>query len=453
MAGLGIPTTRALSLVATGDGVVRDMYYSGDAKPEPGAVVARVAPTFLRFGSFELPFSRKDPVLLEQLFEYAARHFFRDVSADAPREQRVTEVFAEIVRRSAELVAMWQCVGFTHGYVPRSEPMSGKRTSLTPCLLSVLNTDNMSILGLTIDYGPFGFMSTYDEDYVPNTSDRSGRYRFGNQPVAVKWNCSRLGSALTPLCPVEPLSEALEQFDQHFDAAMGELQSKKLGFREWRPADDQLWRGLTDLMANDSTDYTKTLRTLSSVSTSFEGPSVDELPQPLLDVLTSAGVAAPARLHAWASWLSSYAQRLRDNDGMPESERKGMQDAANPRFVLQNWQIHVANVAAELGDFSEIHRLSRLVQRPFEDGDVIPTQREGMEVPSDSDMAVDDAEEAVPSPRELAWTQVLGDKGLPDNATHASPTEKDMLRFAGYDYSQPLATPSWATRPGVSLLS
>ena len=171
---LGVPTTRALSLITTGDDVVRDMFYSGDAKPEPGAIVCRVSPSFIRFGNFELPASRGDTKLLEQLVQFCiARDFphLKDRGAN-----KISDWFIEICERTAVLMAHWMRVGFVHG---------------------VMNTDNMSILGLTIDYGPYGWLEGFDPEWTPNTTDAQGRrYRYGNQPQIAHWNLTRLASAL-----------------------------------------------------------------------------------------------------------------------------------------------------------------------------------------------------------------------------------------------------------------
>ena len=196
---LGVPTTRALSLVATGEAVVRDMFYDGHPKPEPGAIVCRVAPSFIRFGNFELPASRGDNALLRQLADFCIRRDFPEL-----RGRRRAALRRVVRRRSASaprvMVAHWMRVGFVHG---------------------VMNTDNMSILGLTIDYGPYGWVDNYDLDWTPNTTDAHGRrYRFGWQPKIAHWNLARLAQALSPLfTSVEPLQAGLQRYVDTYVAA------------------------------------------------------------------------------------------------------------------------------------------------------------------------------------------------------------------------------------------
>src|SRR4029453_14651555 len=174
---LGVPTTRALSLVGTGEQVERDMFYDGRPQLEPGAIVCRVAPSFIRFGNFELPTSRGDEGLLAQLVDFTIRRDFAELDSGSDTELR-GRWFAEVCERTAVMVAHWMRVGFVHG---------------------VMNTDNMSILGLTIDYGPYGWVDNFDLNWTPNTTDASGRrYRFGWQPRIAHWNLGRLAPGVSP---------------------------------------------------------------------------------------------------------------------------------------------------------------------------------------------------------------------------------------------------------------
>ena len=171
---LGIPTTRALCLVGTGETVVRDMFYDGHPEAEPGAIVCRVAPSFLRFGNFELPASRGDTGLLRRLVEFCIRRDFPHLQGQG--EPLYGDWFAEVCERTAVMIGHWMRVGFVHG---------------------VMNTDNMSVLGLTIDYGPYGWIEDFDPDWTPNTTDaHRRRYRFGQQPAVAYWNLGRLAAAL-----------------------------------------------------------------------------------------------------------------------------------------------------------------------------------------------------------------------------------------------------------------
>src|SRR6185369_12916479 len=205
---LGVPTTRALALVGTGEVVVRDMFYDGHPRAEPGAIVCRVAPSFLRFGNFELLAARGDVDLLKRLADYAIRHHFPALGAPSP--ETYAAWLTEICRRTAVLMAHWMRVGFVHG---------------------VMNTDNMSILGLTIDYGPFGFLDSYDPDFTPNTTDAGERrYRFSNQPRVAKWNLIKLAEALYPLIgSIPPLEEALAAYSETYEAEEGRMLAGKLG--------------------------------------------------------------------------------------------------------------------------------------------------------------------------------------------------------------------------------
>ena len=213
---LRVPTTRALSLVATGEEVIRDMFYDGHPRPEPGAVVCRVAPSFLRFGNFELPAARNDLSLLNRLVAFTIAHHFPHLLAagGAAADESVRgRWFAEVCERTARMAAHWMRVGFVHG---------------------VMNTDNMSILGLTIDYGPYGWIDNFDRDWTPNTTDAEGRrYRFGQQPQIAYWNLGRLANALAPVFGShEPLYAGLRRFVEVYVEAERSNIAAKLGLRE-----------------------------------------------------------------------------------------------------------------------------------------------------------------------------------------------------------------------------
>src|SRR5262249_32083091 len=195
---LGIPTTRALSLVATGESVIRDMFYDGHPRPEPGAVVCRVAPSFVRFGNFEILAAHQELDELKRLADYVIEMHFPELGA--PGQSAYARWFEEVCRRTAVLIAEWMRVGFVHG---------------------VMNTDNMSILGLTIDYGPYGWLEGYDPRWTPNTTDAEGRrYCYGNQPQIAQWNLVRLANALYPLIGDKaPLEQALALYGETFNTA------------------------------------------------------------------------------------------------------------------------------------------------------------------------------------------------------------------------------------------
>ena len=220
MHALGVPTTRALALVATGEAVVRDILYRGDPQPEPGAITSRVAPSFLRFGSYELPTARGDHALLEQLVAFTIARDFPHLAAAHPGDAAAQRAawFAEVCTRTAGLMAHWMRVGFVHG---------------------VMNTDNLSVLGLTIDYGPYGWVEAFDPHFTPNTTDAGQRrYRFGQQPAVAQWHLVRLAEALVPLFPDdEPLAAVLGAFDARFQAEHQRMSAAKVGLADVaRPA-------------------------------------------------------------------------------------------------------------------------------------------------------------------------------------------------------------------------
>eukprot|EP00026_Physarum_polycephalum_P003847 Phypoly_transcript_03863.p1 GENE.Phypoly_transcript_03863~~Phypoly_transcript_03863.p1 ORF type:complete len:736 (+),score=121.16 Phypoly_transcript_03863:278-2209(+) len=252
---LGIPTTRAATVVTSDTTVMRDLQYTGNPIEERATVVLRLASTFLRFGSFQI-FIGEDPTtgragpsegrvdIMQTLLDYVIRtHYPAAWALDAPAEEKYAAFYKEIVQRTAKLVADWQCVGFAHG---------------------VLNTDNMSIVGLTIDYGPFGFMDYYDPDFICNGSDHEGRYSFKNQPPICKWNCQKLAEAIAPLLPLETSTKILEdEFDATFDRHYHEKMRKKLGFiDEEKPEDRHLVDSLLQVMADTGSDFTNTFRSL-----------------------------------------------------------------------------------------------------------------------------------------------------------------------------------------------
>ncbi len=222
---LGVPTTRALSLVATGESVMRDMFYDGHPQPEPGAIVCRVASSFIRFGNFELPAARGDITLLNRLVDFTIQRDFPELVA-GNSERRRAEWFAQVCERTARMVAHWMRVGFVHG---------------------VMNTDNMSILGLTIDYGPYGWIDDFDPDWTPNTTDAQGRrYRFGHQAQIAHWNLACLAGALAPVFTSEdPLHAGLQTYVDTFTAADRGNIAAKLGLAACLDEDVELMHAFT----------------------------------------------------------------------------------------------------------------------------------------------------------------------------------------------------------------
>jgi uncharacterized protein YdiU (UPF0061 family) len=340
MHALGVPTTRALSLVATGDDVVRDMFYDGNAQAEPGAITCRVAPSFVRFGSFELPSSRGDDALLRTLTDFVLRHHFADLGP--PGRAAHEALLREVARRTAELIAHWQAIGFVHG---------------------VMNTDNMSPLGLTIDYGPYGWIDDFDLGWTPNTTDAGQRrYRFGNQPSIGLWNVERLGIALLPLFAGEerPVLEALDLYRQTYAATAQRRFARKLGFTTELAGDGELLDDLFGWLGAFPTDMTRCFRALSSLVLGDEpGPDV-----PAAIAAVCYGEPGAEHRTRIVAWLRRWWQRVRREADAPAAIAARM-DTENPWFVPRNWIAQEVIDAAHQGDLAPLHRLLDVLQRPF----------------------------------------------------------------------------------------
>jgi len=336
---LGVPTTRALALLATGEDVVRDMFYDGHPQAEPGAIVVRVAPSFLRFGNFELPAARGDRRLLEQLVDFTISRDFPHL-AQRERNARRAEWFAEICERTAEMVAHWMRVGFVHG---------------------VMNTDNMSVLGLTIDYGPYGWIDNYDHDWTPNTTDAEGRrYRFGWQPRIAHWNLTRLAGALSALFDdADPLNAGLQRFGLAFARADRANVAGKLGLAECRDDDVELMKALHVLMQDAEIDMTLFFRSLADLD--FASPDPAMLAHAYYDELRHQQT-----LPQLQDWLGRYAARLAD-DPLPADERRRRMRRANPKYVLRNYLAQQAIDRAAQGDESGIAELLDVMRRPYDE--------------------------------------------------------------------------------------
>jgi uncharacterized protein YdiU (UPF0061 family) len=344
---LGVPTTRALSLVATGEQVERDMFYDGRPQMEPGAIVCRVAPCFVRFGNFELPTSRGDTALLAQLVDFTIRRDFpelkrgSDTRNDAVSDPHIrAEWFGQVCERTARMVAHWMRVGFVHG---------------------VMNTDNMSILGLTIDYGPYGWVDNFDLDWTPNTTDAGGRrYRFGHQPHIAHWNLARLGSAIAPLFEsLEPLYAALERYEDVFNAADRNNVAAKLGFRECLDEDVERMQSLYGLLQAGEVDMTIFFRALAKFD--VDAPSLAPFAEAFYDPDRRAAVELPLN-----AWLAEYAARAR-MDNRSADERRASMNAANPKYVMRNYLAQQAIDRAGQGDHAGIHELLDVMRRPYDE--------------------------------------------------------------------------------------
>jgi len=351
---LGVPTTRALSLVVTGESVVRDVLYDGNAAPEPGAVVARVAPSFVRFGNFELFASRGEIAPLRALADHVIRMHYAELLAASgmPERETYAAFLTEVARRTALMVMEWMRVGFVHG---------------------VMNTDNMSILGLTIDYGPYGWLEPYDPNWTPNTTDAGGRrYRYGHQPSVAGWNVARLAEALEPLVEVEAdLVKALATYRDTLMASERTMLARKLGFRELRvdglETDVPIVETLYRLLASTEIDTTIFHRSLLDVpidEASLADPSDAAIAGWIGEAYYDASALDGAHRTAMLGWLRTYARRAREEDAVA---RRTTMLAANPKYVLRNWLASVAIDAATAGDFSEVEILLDVMRRPYDE--------------------------------------------------------------------------------------
>ncbi len=349
---LGVPTTRALSLVLTGENVVRDVFYDGNVKAELGAVVCRVAPSFTRFGSFQIAAVRGDIDLLRQLADYTIRTDFPHLLKQTQQVSKETYInwFEDICRKTAEMIVHWQRVGFVHG---------------------VMNTDNMSILGLTIDYGPYGWLDNYDPDWTPNTTDATyRRYRYGQQPQIALWNLVQLANAIYPLIEdAEPLQQALTVYNQVFDQGWQAMMAEKLGLNTFEPEiDEDLCKELLALLAEVETDMTIFYRKLAllDVDMAVESQTDEQLLQPLLDAwyrFDSVSEDYPSRV---AVWLRKYINRLQQQ-GVLQVEKVQRMNQVNPKYVLRNYLSQQAIDKAEQGDFSMVNELLEVMRHPYDE--------------------------------------------------------------------------------------
>ncbi|HET6339576.1 MAG TPA: YdiU family protein [Polyangiales bacterium] len=346
MAHLGVPTTRALSLVTTGEKIVRDMFYDGNPEYEPGAVVCRVAPTFLRFGNYELLASRGDHETLRRLANYTIARHFPELGEPSP--EAYVRWLEAVCRRTAVMVTHWMRVGFVHG---------------------VMNTDNMSVLGLTIDYGPYGWLDDFDPTWTPNTTDAHGRrYRYGQQPNVAWWNLSRFASALVPLVgATEELQAVLQREAAALATMLQDMQRQKIGLAAEAEA-DALAEELPSVLHACALDMTLTYRWLARLPSFAQGrPGAGEQADQSADALLKAASYEPCgdedRVKL-ASWLQRYAAAAADM-GMDDQTRRARMDAVNPKYVLRNYLAQLAIDRAAEGDSSLIYELLQVLRAPY----------------------------------------------------------------------------------------
>ncbi|WP_445735803.1 protein adenylyltransferase SelO [Mariniflexile sp.] len=338
---LGVPTTRALSLALSGDQVLRDVLYNGNPEYEKGAIVCRVSPSFLRFGNYEIFAARQDFKTLKLLVDYTINHFFSDLGE--PSKETYLVFFKEVAQRTLDMIIHWQRVGFVHG---------------------VMNTDNMSILGLTIDYGPYGWLEGFDFGWTPNTTDRQHkRYRYGNQPNIGLWNLYKLANALYPLIEdEETLKGVLDAYKSDFDMKSLAMMRSKLGLEVEGVSDALLVQDLEANLLLTETDMTIFFRKLSDFD--------NKKPSEGLEIVENA-FYVPTEIsediqQKWASWFQKYSERLAQ-EKINSIERKEKMNSVNPKYVLRNYMTQLAIDDADKGDYKLIDGLFQMLKKPYDE--------------------------------------------------------------------------------------
>lgn len=317
---LGIPSSRALCVTGSSEPVYRE-------RQERGAMLLRLAPSHVRFGHFEFFYYTRQHDALRQLLDHVLTCHFPECLQQAEPERTF---FTQVVERTAEMVARWQAYGFCHG---------------------VMNTDNMSILGITFDFGPYAFLDDFDARFVCNHSDHDGRYSFENQVPIAHWNLAALAQALSPFVAVEQLRESMSLFLPRYEAAWLDLMRQRLGLRTAEDADKALVQGLLQLMQNGAIDYTRFFRELG-----------DSAPEQALRRLREDFID----LQGFDIWARDYQQRS-EREGIDQTERQARMHAVNPRYILRNYLAQQAIEAAEQGDYAPVRELHAVLSRPFDE--------------------------------------------------------------------------------------
>ena len=315
MHALSIPTSRALMIVGSDELVIRE-------KSETAAMLARTAKSHIRFGNFEYFHYNNKPEHVKALVDFCIHQY---PSYFLNTKNSYEDFFRSVVEKTACLIAQWQAYGFNHG---------------------VMNTDNMSILGETFDYGPYGFMEDYLPSYVCNHSDHQGRYAFKNQPYIGLWNCSALGHALSSLVSEESQGEILQTYEPIFQKTLAELYQKKLGLIKLNRDDAQLIQGLLDIMESEKLDYTNTFRNISQAITNEETPELNT--------------------HIAKSWIKSYQARHKIEPSSID-EKVSLINENNPKFILRNYMAQEAIEAAENLNLSMLETLIEVITHPYDE--------------------------------------------------------------------------------------
>ncbi|MEC4003706.1 YdiU family protein [Flavobacterium sp. SUN052] len=339
---LGVPTTRSLSLMLTGDEVLRDVMYNGNAEYEKGAVVCRVAPTFIRFGSFELFSAQNDIENLKKLADFTIKYYYPEIQSEG--KEKYISFFKHVAVKTREMIVHWQRVGFVHG---------------------VMNTDNMSILGITIDYGPYGWLEDFNHEWTPNTTDREHRrYGFGNQPDIALWNLLQLANALYPLIEeASPLEAILNDFQLQYENDYSQMMHEKLGLSLQSKSDERIINELEKVLLASETDMTLFFRELGRIKKDHSPGCAIAI---IDDAFYKPEEIKKEILKEWEKWFKTYLSRL-NKESLSDEQRKEKMDAVNPKYVLRNYMAQMAIEAANNDDYSLIIELQELLKNPYQE--------------------------------------------------------------------------------------
>ncbi|MBV1898985.1 MAG: hypothetical protein ACJA2Y_001599 [Cycloclasticus pugetii] len=345
---LGVPTTRALSLASTGEHVMRDVMYNGNPAPEPGAVVCRLAPSFTRFGHFQY-YGQQNKDLLKQFVDYTLETDFPHLleKDSVPSKQIYLKWFEEVCRLTCDMVIEWMRVGFVHG---------------------VMNTDNMSILGLTIDYGPYGWLESYDPNWTPNTTDATHhRYAFAQQAKIAHWNLYQLANAIYPLIEeAEPLEKALNEYAERYGQQWLLMMSKKLGFSQLEEeTDSELVKQLLSFFSLHETDMTIFFRRLADIQTTSDDFNVATAIEHLKPAFYIDELELQAK-EAITEWLVRYVKRC-EQEPQNAVQRRALMNSVNPKYVLRNYLAQLAIDKSEKGDHSMVNELLEVLRHPYDE--------------------------------------------------------------------------------------
>lgn len=337
---LGVPTTRALSLIASPQKIKRDMFYDGNPRLEQSAIVCRVAPTFIRFGSFEIFTARNDIETLRKIADYTIKYFFPEIDPISTR--RYVDWFKKVYQNTIQLIVHWQRIGFVHG---------------------VMNTDNMSILGLTMDYGPYGWLDIYQKDWTPNFTDyTTRRYTYKQQPYIAYWNLARLADSIYPLVQdKDALQTILNGFETDYESEFLKMMKRKLGWEQFCAEDSLLIQSLDQWLEKIPTDMTMFFRILATIESSL---SEVDIAKKLAPCFYDESYLNHTEM--WIDWIKKYCLRTA-KENMNTLQKAERMNAINPKYILRNHLVHQAIEDAEQGNYDQIYALQKLIQQPYDE--------------------------------------------------------------------------------------